>query len=294
MEQKYQVKRQGHLRKEKTMNDKEYSFLKNIIREGTNLDINCYKGRDIRRRIDEFVGNSNQSVTSFCAMLETSPGKQRELLDYLAINVYEFFYDPTQFKNLRKVILPELFSSCRRLNIWSAGCYCGQEPYSLAMVLNEITPGYNHRIVATDIDESALRKAKNGGPYLPFEVRNLEKSTLEKYFNKNDAGYWVNDMIRNKITVQFHDMLDDSLETNFDLIVCRKVTKYFSETVRNAVFKKFHNSLKVGGVLFLAGSEVLLKPDARGFDLLIPSFYRKSTHFPETIKPVPKYSEAIR
>jgi chemotaxis protein methyltransferase CheR len=251
------------------MNDQEYTYLKNKILKITNLDINCYKGQQMRRRLDAFVAKHNfPTVIAYCTMLENSPDKQRELLDYLAINVSEFFRDLPQFKILKTEVLPALFAASTRLNIWSAACSCGQEPYSLAMLLEEASPIYHHRIFATDIDESALEQARNGGPYTSYDVRNVDKRLLEKYFAKKDAGYYVNDCLKKKIIFQRHNILNDTFEHNFDLIVCRNVIIYFSEEVRDNLYKKFHSSLKPTGVLFLGGSEVVLKPWDQGYTMM--------------------------
>jgi chemotaxis protein methyltransferase CheR len=196
-------------------------------------------------------------------------------LDYMAINVSEFFRDLPQFKILKGEVLPKLLATSTRLNIWSAACSCGQEPYSLAMLLEEVSPAYRHRIIATDIDESALDQARNGGPYTTYDVRNVEKTLLLKYFIKKDTGYWIDDKLKKKIIFQHHNILKDNFEQNFDLIVCRNVIIYFSEEVRDGLYKKFHNSLKPTGVLFLGGSEVVLRPWDQGYGMMYPAFYNK-------------------
>lgn len=258
------------------MNDQEYSYLKRQILKITDLDINCYKGQQMRRRLDTFVAKHNfPTVVAYCNMLETSPDKQRELLDYMAINVSEFFRDLPQFKILKNEVLPALFAVSTRLNIWSAACSCGQEPYSLAMLLEEMSPNIHHRILATDIDESALEQAINGGPYTSYDIRNVEKRQAEKFLVKKEAGYYVDDRLKKKIVFQHQNILNDNFEHNFDLIVCRNVIIYFSEEVRDNLYKKFHSSLKPTGVLFLGGSEVVLKPWDQGYSMLYPAFYKK-------------------
>lgn len=276
------------------MNDQDYEYLKNKIYKLTDIDINCYKSQQMRRRLEAYlVKNNFPSASTFCSMLEKSKDKQRELLDYMAINVSEFFRDSSRFEILRDTVLPQLMENRRRLNIWSAACSCGQEPYSLAMLLEEMFPGH-HRIVATDIDESALTQAKNGGPYLPYEVRNVEKKYIDKYFTKNEAGYWMDAEIKKKVLFQRHNLLRDPFEINFDLIVCRNVIIYFSEIVRDVLYKKFQNSLRLGGVLFLGGSEVVLRPAEQGFSMINPAFYRKTVLNLEKTGPVGALSEVVK
>jgi chemotaxis protein methyltransferase CheR len=274
------------------MNDQEYTLLKDKILKLTKLDINSYKIQQMRRRLDAYVLKQNcPSVAAFCHILEQNPDKQREILDYMAINVSEFFRDTVHFNNLRKTIFPLLLSASRRLNIWSAACSCGQEPYSLAMLLEEITPGVQHRIIATDIDESALKQARNGGPYIPYDVRNVEKSVLDKYFSFVNNAYLVNENIKKKIIFKHHNLLCDPFENNYDLIICRNVIIYFSEPVRDNLYMKFRDALKNNGILFLGGSEVVLKPSQQGYSMLSPSFYRKAALDDASIKHVRDLSE---
>jgi chemotaxis protein methyltransferase CheR len=209
-------------------------------------------------------------------MLENTPDKQREFLDYMAINVSEFFRDMPYFNNLKKSIFPHLINVSRRLNIWSAACSCGQEPYTLAMILEEISPGVQHRIIATDIDESALKQARSGGPYILYDIRNVEKPLLDRYFIKGPTGYSVCDQIKKKIIFKHHNLLHDPFENNYDLIVCRNVIIYFSEEVRDRLYSQFREALKPHGVLFLGGSEVVLRPAQQGYKMVSPSFYNKS------------------
>jgi chemotaxis protein methyltransferase CheR len=257
------------------MNDQEYIQLRDNLNQLIKLDIDCYKSQQMRRRLDAFMSrNKCLNVSDFCRLLERDQAKQRELLDYIAINVSEFFRDTNQFKNLQNFVLPQLIRSNRRLNIWSAACSSGQEPYSIAMILEEIGTGF-HRIIGTDIDETALRQAKNGGPYTDYDVRNVDKNLLDKYFIRSETGYWVDDRIKKKIIFQRLNLLSDLFYHDFDLIVCRNVIIYFSEIVRDNLIRKFYDSLKLDGILFLGGSEVILKPLVQGYAVALPSFYRK-------------------
>jgi chemotaxis protein methyltransferase CheR len=277
------------------MNDQEYSYLKAKIYKLTNLDINCYKGQQMRRRLEAFVAKHNfPTVVAYCTMLENAPNKQRELLDYMAINVSEFFRDMAQFKILRNEVLPRLLAVSPRLNIWSAACSCGQEPYSLAITLEEISPLSRHRILASDIDESALDQARNGGPYTAYDLRNVEKGLMDKYFIKNATGYWVSGKIKNKVIFQHHNLLNDHFEQNYDLIVCRNVIIYFSEDVRDNLYQKFHNSLKSSGILFLGGSEVVLRPWEQGYGMLYPAFYNKMPIDSNALNLRTRMSEVVR
>lgn len=267
------------------MNDQEYAYLRNRVFKITGLDIDCYKTEQTRRRLEAFMTRNNYpDIKAYCSLLEYDRAKQRAFLDYLAINVSEFFRDSQQFKYLQTVIIPKLLERSSRLIIWSAACSCGQEPYSIAMILEEICPGRHHAIIASDIDETALDQARNGGPYNPADVKNVDKLLLAKYFIHKENGFWIDDRIRKKIVFKHHNLLNDAFEQNCDLIVCRNVIIYFSDVVRNNIYKKFHSSLKIGGIMFLGGSEVVLLPSQQGFSMLSPSFYRKEALNSDSIK----------
>ncbi len=277
------------------MNDQEYYYLKSKIFKMTNLDINCYKNQQIRRRLDLFVGKYNYpTIIAYCSMLEKNPDKQRELVDFLAINVSEFFRDAPKFKILGSDIFPQLLERNHRLNIWSAACSGGQEPYSLAMMLEEMNPDNHHRIIATDIDESALEQAKDGGPYTTYDVKNVGKNIIDKYFVNDAAGYWVNEKIKKKVVFQRHNLLNDPFEQNHDLIICRNVIIYFSDIARSGLYTKFYDSLKVAGILFLGGSEIMLRPDEYGFATVFPAFYQKLARSIDTNIGIRELSEVVR
>jgi chemotaxis protein methyltransferase CheR len=259
------------------MNDQEYSYLKNRISKLTNLDIDSYKSQQMRRRLEGFVAKSGApNAASYCCLLEKDQHKRRELVDYLAINVSEFFRDEKLFQYLKTVVLPELLGKNFRLNLWSAACSCGQEAYSLAIMLEELCqPDRKYRILATDIDQSAMQTARSGGPYPPSEIKNLDQHVLARYFSQTGEGCFVVEGIRKKVEFRYHDLLRDNYERGFDLIVCRNVFIYFSDTIRACLYQKFHQALKEGGVLFIGGSEVMHRPHDLGFSILCPSFYKK-------------------
>jgi chemotaxis protein methyltransferase CheR len=99
---------------------------------------------------------------------------------------------------------------------------------------------------------------------------------LDKYFTFVNNTYLVNENIKKRIVFKHHNLLCDPFENNYDLIICRNVIIYFSEPVRDNLYLKFRDALKSTGILFLGGSEVVLKPGQQGYSMLSPSFYRKS------------------
>lgn len=192
--------------------------------------------------------------------------------DYLTINVSSFFRAPEKFRHLRESIIPELLRGHPRLRVGSAGCSHGHEPYSLA----EAAGFYRrHHILVTDIDGSALERAQAGGPYSADEVAKVPPALLSRYFRVQNDGYYVIQSLRRRITFPYHNLLADPFESGFDLIVCRNVVIYFAPEVKEPLYKRLHDALRPGGVLFVGGTEVISKASDMGFETAGISFYRR-------------------
>ena len=198
------------------------------------------------------------------------------LKDFITINVSEFYRDARQFELLIKDLFPMLLAKSKRLNVWSAGCSHGGEAYSIAMELENATPGVNHRILATDVDATVLKRAAAGGPYTSADVRNVNAITLRRFFTLREGRYWLSPEMAKRVTFRRHNLLSDTSETGFDLIVCRNVAIYFTDVAKEKINRGFHRSLKPGGVLFIGGTETLLRAGDLGLERFLPSFYIKS------------------
>ncbi len=258
------------------MDDQEYLYLKRKLLKLTNIDLDSYKSQQMRRRLNVFFAHTGaKNVVDYGHMLEQNQGVLEKLRSFLTINVSEFFRDSSPFEQLQTLILPQLLRNTPRLNIWSAGCSHGEEPYSVAVILESVSPYHNHRILATDIDEGALKQAKAGGPYSPVEVKNAPPILLRRYFTSSNGGYMVVDKIRQRVEFRQQNLLCDEFEQGFDLIICRNVTIYFTEETKRELNKKFYHSLKDGGVLFIGGTEVMLDVVSVGFKRMGASFYQK-------------------
>lgn len=257
------------------MNDREYATLSDKIKSLLGIDLDSYKAQQMRRRLTGFVGSSRLSVPAFCEKLDRDLDMVSTLKDFITINVSEFYRDDRQFKVLITEVLPKLVANGNRLNIWSAGCSHGGEAYSIAMELEKMTPGVSHRILATDIDATVLKRAAAGWPYSAADVRNVDPATLKRFFTEEEGKYRLASEITGKVTFRRHNLLSDPSETGFDLIVCRNVVIYFTDNAKELINRGFHKSLREGGVLFIGGTETLLKASELGFERLLPSFYVK-------------------
>ena len=258
------------------MNDQEYLYLKKKVLNLTNINLDGYKSQQMRRRLDMFVTRAQaKNVVDYCYMLKQDQEMLKELRTFLTINVSEFFRDLSPFEQLKTLILPQLLKNSPILNIWSAGCSHGAEPYSIAMILEDMSHYHNHRILATDIDGEVLKQAKTGGPYSPAEVKNISSILLRRYFINSDGYYMLTDKMKKMMEFKQHNLLCDKFEKDFDLIICRNVTISFTDKAKRELNERFCHSLKDGGVLFIGGTEFMIEGNTLGFKRLGASFYQK-------------------
>jgi chemotaxis protein methyltransferase CheR len=199
---------------------------------------------------------SAKTYDAYFEMIKTNDGKLREFLDYLTINVSEFFRNDKQWWKLRDQIMPDLIKKRgnKRLRLWSAGCATGEEPYSLAILSAVCGLDASVQVLACDIDEGALSIAQKG-EYLKRQLLNTPPEYLSKYFTTSDKGetYQVNQDIKRRVTWKRFNMIDDTFGTGFDVILCRNVVIYFTAETKSALYLKFFNALAPGGY-FLVGS----------------------------------------
>ena len=255
--------------------DLEYSFFQKRVLGLTGIDLSLYKSEQMKRRLRAIAARSGaRNLFEYYRLISRDSEKEQEFRDFVTINVSEFFRIPDRFEYLQCNVVPRLLRERPRLNVWSAGCSNGAEPYSLAMVLHEVAPLAQWRILATDIDATVLTKARRG-IYTEQDVRNVKPAVLSKYFAAEGTRFKVIDQIRNRVQFRVHDLLRDKYEKDFDLIVCRHVIIYFTEEAKEDIFRKFQCSLRSGGVLFVGGTEVIRNPSELGYDSLAASFYRK-------------------
>ncbi len=267
------------------MNAEEFNYLKKRIRKLTQFDLDNYGHNQMIRRLDGYIMRFKvRNVVQYCKLIERDKHELEKLKKFLTINVSEFFRDAVQFRLLQEEILPSLLKKNLGLNIWSAGCSNGAEAYSVAMLLDRLSPYRKHRIMATDIDKVILDHAAAGGPYGAAEVRNVPPALLEKYFTQDDGAFRVVSRIRDKVNFGLHDLTRDRFENDFDLIICRNVVIYFSGETKKILRKKFLDSLKENGILFIGATETMLDARDNGFQRLSACFYRKKSGVPEKIE----------
>ena len=251
----------------------DYEYFKKAVFDLTKIDLNAYKERQMKRRIDTLIQkNRIVGYDNYVKALKTDSVKFEEFVNYLTINVSEFYRNPDQWELLDKQYIPELIQRFgNNLKIWSAACSTGDEPYSLVMALSKHMPLNRIRIFATDIDKQVMEKAKIG-LYNEKSLAGVPKEFKQKYFEKVGPSYKIADEIKSRVEFKQANLLKDPYPTNCDLIVCRNVLIYFTEEAKDEVFKKFAASLKKGGFLFIGSTEQIMHYKEMGY-LRKSSFY---------------------
>lgn len=193
------------------------------------------------------------------------------LVNAVTVNETHFFRDAAQFNALATKILPEIVkrkTSLRTLRIWSAGCASGEEPYSIAMLLQDVLPdieNWSITILATDINTTSLERARVGsyGQWAFREERAL--SMRSRHFRQAGNRFELSPHIKRMVTFSQLNLAEDhypSFETNtmmMDLVICRNVTIYFPQDVTKKVVGRFHSSIVDGGWLVVGHSEPSLE-----------------------------------
>lgn len=253
----------------------KYEIFKEKVYKLIGIDLSSYKEKQMRRRINSLISrNGYMDFDDYYAGLKSDSKLLDDFVNYLTINVTEFYRNPTQWQVLESEILPELLSKKQNLKIWSSACSTGEEPYSMVMLLTKFLPLEKINIIATDIDENVMNKAKIG-IYSEKTLQNLPKEFINKYFEKVGKSFKISNAIKNRVKFQKLDLLSDNYPKDNDIVICRNVMIYFTEEAKNIMYKKFYDSLNYQGILFVGSTEQIILPDRFNFKTARTFFYRK-------------------
>lgn len=257
------------------MSQTDFQQFVHNVKEATGLDLSLYKEKQMKRRLTSLRNKRGyDSFHAYYKALKTDQDLYHEFLDRLTINVSEFFRNPNRWNVLSQTILPNLLQDRKRLNVWSAACSTGEEPYSLVMALADFMSLSDIQVLATDIDDQVLERAQ-GGIYPERALRECSDSHKKRYFEQKNGLFHVRDEIKDRVTFKKHNLLADSFRASFDLIVCRNVMIYFTEQAKNELYEKFARSLSPGGVLFVGSTEQIFNTETYNFEVVDTFFYRK-------------------
>jgi chemotaxis methyl-accepting protein methylase len=269
------------------------------IRQERGIDLSSYKPSFLQRRLAmRLRARGCPDYATYRQLLRHDPAEYGPLLDALTINLTRFFRDATAFQAIQEKLLPEMLqhrSSRRRLRVWSAGCAAGEEAYSLAIILRECLgadlPRWRLEILATDLDSKVLDKARQG-LYDPFSFQGLAphyQPWIDRYFTPGPQRQLAAE-VRGMVTFQRHNLIQDPLPPDLDLILCRNVLIYFDRPQQDRLYAAFHQALRADGCLVLGKAEIMPLAWSRHFVPLDrrEHIYRRIDPTPEgLVRPAP-------
>ncbi|MDK2790559.1 MAG: chemotaxis protein methyltransferase CheR [Methanothermococcus sp.] len=262
------------------MDEKYFERIKRDIKTKLNIQIDQYKDAYIKRRISVRMRACKCKTYKeyYEYLIKNNPDEYKKLESTLTVNVTEFWRDRTVYEEIKK-ILEKMISdrTTRSIRIWSAGCSSGEEPYGIAIIINELLEKYNRKfmrvsITATDIDREVIEKARKG-IYIDKQLKNIDPLLIPKYFNKlDDNQYQIRSIVKKYVKFKQHDMIKEPPISNMDMILCRNVIIYFDKDIQEKLFLKFYESLVDGGYLILGKTEML---HGKARDLFKPVNHRE-------------------
>jgi len=254
-----------------TLNPENDRYLRAFIHQESGILLGEEKQYLLQSRLAPILKSYQiNSFDELCVSLRSAsnPELKRKVIEAITTHETQFFRDPSVYDLLRETILPEIVERRRferKIRIWSAACSSGQEPYSIAILLDEMgCAGWDYQIVATDLSSQILDRARSAR-YLPIEVgRGMSKERLDHYFEELNQEWRLRENIRRIVSFQQVDLRQPMpWPEPFDLVLCRNVLIYFDAETRAQVFANIHRSLLPCGFLLLGSSEATVQIEAK-------------------------------
>ena len=249
----------------------DFTFISQLVRQHAAIVLEPGKEYLVESRLASLAAREGEGdFARLVARLQQDSSGQlaTEVVDAMTTNETLFFRDGHPFEALRHEVLPQLLAvraPQRRLSIWCGASSSGQEPYSIAMVLNEELekhPGWQASVLATDINAEMLERTREGR-YSQLEVnRGLPIQALMRHFDKKGTHWHVKDVLRGMVRTQLLNLASPFPRLGtFDLVFLRNVLIYFDPATKRQVLDRVRDVLSPDGYLFLGGSETTLTID---------------------------------
>lgn len=265
--------------------EKEFERLSGYIKNQYGINLKDEKRTLVMGRLyNELVKNGFTNYTDYIEYIiaDKSGNALNTLVNKITTNHTYFMREVRHFNFFRDEVMPYLLQTVKDkdLRIWSAGCSSGEEPYTLAMIIDEILGKnkmwWDTKILATDISSKVLETAVNGC-YNKEQVEKISPQWKLNYFQMvNDDKLQVVDRIKKEIIFRRLNLMDDAFpfKKKFHVIFCRNVMIYFDMETKRRLINKFYDLLEYGGYLFIGHSETIER-GTTDFRYIIPAVYRK-------------------
>ncbi len=228
-------------------------FATSLLRSRAGLKAEPASQARLARLLQESAKIAGVAVDAYVSILDTQPAAFDDLLDRVTVQHSAFFRDPVQFDALAALVRKEPSQRCV---VWSAGCGNGQEPYSLAMLLDETGRG-SWEVVATDVSFHALARTEKA-IYTETEIQGLSSERRQRYLTPARGGYEVVPSIRRMVRILHHNLaLDEpqAIVPDAAVVYCRNVLMYFGREESEACIRRIASHIAPGGHLFLGHSD---------------------------------------
>jgi chemotaxis protein methyltransferase CheR len=252
-----------------------YERLARDVRILLGIDLSQYKPAQVWRRVNGFAtARGLPDTDALVANARQDAVLRQAFLDMLTINVSEFFRNPEAWEMLAEQYLEPMLRNHLSVRIWSAGCSLGYEPFTLAMLAREIAPASLVYILATDLDETVLSRARKA-TFTENQIAGVSDLRRARFFRRDEDKWSVKPELQALVRFRRHDLLKDPYEKPFDLICCRNVVIYFTESAKTEMYRRFYDSLRPGGILFLGATETIPNVRAVGLAPAGLTFYKR-------------------
>ncbi|KAA9003968.1 protein-glutamate O-methyltransferase CheR [Paenibacillus spiritus] len=266
------------------MSDREFRMLSDFIRKRSGIELKPEKRAMLAGRLQQRLSarGLDRYVDYYHIVSSGDEAEISRMLDCVTTNYTYFMREKEHFSFFRETVLPEAIARARDrdLRVWSAACATGEEPYTLAMLIDEhfagMKKGWDTRLLATDISRQALAAAQTG-MYGEERIEELPERWKKRYFQPAGAGqYRLNDRLRAEVVFRQLNLTagEFPFKRRFHAIFCRNVMIYFDARVRRALIGRLADWLEPGGYLFVGHSESLVEGHP-GLRYVKPSVYRK-------------------
>lgn len=267
------------------MTEQEYIRIRDYLKKRYGIDMSN-KQKIIEGRLENYIRRGGwKNYTEYMNAVENDITNELEkrLVDLLSTNHTYFMREFDHFEYLKDVVLPKIKEkekNTKDVRIWCAAASSGEEPYTLAIILNEFfsleAAKWEKTLLATDISVDVLQQAVRG-EYTEAQIDSLPNSWKRKYFKKNSGKgiYTVKDEIKTQVLFRKLNLMDNfPFRRKLHVIFVRNVMIYFDENTKNKVLMKMYDCLEPGGYLFVGKTETIDR-NVVPFKLVSPSIFIK-------------------
>lgn len=245
------------------LTDTDFELFRKVIYDESGITFSATNRSILDSRLKERLREKQLTdVRVYYNLILSDKEEMKLLLDSVTTNLTRFFRNQPHFDAFVNYVVPKVLELKKQkgetcLKVWSAGCSTGEEPYTIAMILQDILPApYTYEIIASDISLKSLMVGKQGF-YEESRIGGIPQKYLDRFFTKTANGYQVKDELKNKVRFDYHNLKNDSGLRNLDIVFCRNVLIYFDDAAQTVAVNRFWDSMARQSYLFIGHSESL-------------------------------------